>query len=232
MSSLNVNKFESRDALFEALTGDVINALSDGIKEREAASMLLSGGTTPGPLYERLSGQHFAWDKVWFAPTDERWVAPTHDDSNEKLIRNTLLKNKASNAHYIGLKSEGDDPAMGQGETENKLKRLPLPLDVVLLGMGEDGHVASLFPRLSDTREAMSIENKQLCHPVRRGGGDVARLSMTLNALLNAKRIFLLFYGEKKLEVLEKAAQEKTELLPVSFLLHQNHVPVTLYWAQ
>jgi len=231
MSSLNVNRFESRDALFEALTGDVLNALSDGIKERGSASMLLSGGTTPGPLYERLSTQRFAWDKVWFAPTDERWVAPTHDDSNEKLIRNTLLKNEAASAHYIGLKSAGDDPVIGQGETERKLKYLPLPFDVVLLGMGEDGHVASLFPELSDTRDAMSGKNKQLCHPVKRGGGDVARMSMTLNALLNANRIILLFYGEKKLEVLEKAAQEKTELFPVSFLLHQNQVPVTLYWA-
>ena len=121
---------------------------------------------------------------------------------------------------------------VGQSETERKLQRMPLPLDVVLLGMGEDGHVASLFPGLADTRDAMSSENKRLCHPVRRGGGDVARMSMTLNALLDAKRVFLLFYGEKKLDVLEKAVQEKTDQLPISFLLHQNDVPITLYWAE
>ena len=194
--------------------------------------MLLSGGTTPGPLYERLSKQNFSWDKVWFAPTDERWVEPTHTDSNEKLIRNTLLKNEASGAHYIGLKSAGDDPVFGQKETELKLRQLPLPIDVVLLGMGEDGHIASLFPGLADTQNAMSETNKQLCHPVRRGDNDVNRMTMTLNVFLGAKQICLLFFGEKKLEVLENAVQEKTELLPVSFLIHQNQVPVSLYWAE
>lgn len=229
---LQINKFESREALIVSLTADVLEALSSVIGERSVSSMLLAGGNTPGPLYEHLSKQHFPWDRVWVAPTDERWVAPTHEDSNEKLIRGTLIKNEASKIQYMSLKSKADNPVRGQIEIENKLKELPWPPEVVLLGMGEDGHVASLFPGLPDTRDAMSIENTQRCHPVRREGDDVARISITLNTLLNSKRIFLLCYGEKKLKVIEKSAKEKTELFPVSHLLCQDAVPVTLYWAK
>ena len=229
---LQINKFESRKALIASLTADVLKALSSGIGNRSVASMLLAGGSTPGPFYEHLSKQCFSWDKVWVAPTDERWVLPTHDDSNEKLIRGTLIKNEAAKVQYMSLKSKADDPVTGQIEIENKLKELPWPPEVVLLGMGEDGHVASLFPGLSDTRDAMSIQNTQRCHPVRREGDDVARISMTLNTLLNSKRIFLLCYGEKKLKILQKSAKEKTDLLPVSHLLCQNILPVILYWAK
>ena len=81
--NFNDYKFNSRDELFQQLEDDIINALSVGISDRNVASMLLSGGTTPGPLYERLSMRTFDWSRVWFTLTDERWVNPDHPDSNE-----------------------------------------------------------------------------------------------------------------------------------------------------
>ncbi len=158
MTNLVENKFKSRAALFDQLSFDVVERLGAGISGRQAASMLLSGGTTPGPLYEKMSCVELDWQKVYFAPTDERWVAPDHADSNEKLIRDSLLKNNAAVANYVGLKSDGETPLIGQAETERKLAALPRPFDVVLLGMGEDGHFASLFPGLADTKEAMSAD--------------------------------------------------------------------------
>ncbi|MBL4602971.1 MAG: 6-phosphogluconolactonase [Emcibacteraceae bacterium] len=230
--NITENKFDDRDLLIDQLLQDVVVGIKDGISDRDAASVLLSGGTTPGPLYEKLSEVELDWEKVIFAPTDERWVEPDHPDSNEKLIRETLLQNKAASAKYIGLKSNGDDPILGQNETEEKLKLLPMPLDIVLLGMGEDGHVASLFPGLEDTKIAMDLNNKNLCHAVRRGGGDIARMSLTLSCLLSGRKIFLLFYGRKKLEIFTKAKRQQTAELPVSLLLHQDKVPVSLYWAE
>lgn len=232
MMEIIENKFDSRDELQDVLKNDVINGLSAGLVEKGKASMLLSGGSTPGPLYKALSQQQLNWNNVWFAPTDERWVEPDHADSNEKLIRETLLQNNAKAAHYISLKSEGNDPFTGQEQSNNNIATLPLPFDIVLLGMGEDGHVASLFPGLEDTSAAMDDKCVNFCQGIRRGGGDVDRMTMTLNSLMKAKKIILLFYGLKKLAIFEQAKLSKTADLPVSYLLHQHQVPVSLYWAE
>lgn len=230
MNNITKFKFDSREKLFDKLTADVTHDLAAGILKRGAASMLLSGGTTPGPLYEKLSRADLEWENIYFAPTDERWVEPGHRDSNERLMRETLLQGKAALAHYIGLKSSAADPVSGQVETEKNLKILPMPLDTVLLGMGEDGHVASLFPGLDDTKKALE-DDSNLCGPIIRGDGDTPRMTMTLRCLLQSKRIYLLFFGEKKLNVFEKALENKSDQLPVSEILHQNKVPVSLYWA-
>ena len=231
MVKITEYKFENRDELIETLFPTVLDHLKDGIAKRDAASMLLSGGTTPGPLYEKLSNTDLDWEKVWFSPTDERWVEPDHDDSNEKLIRDTLLKNKASNANYVGLKSAPSDPFEGQRETEQKILTLPRPFDVVLLGMGEDGHTASFFPGLEDTKNALNMDTQRLCAGISRGGDDVDRMTMTLKCLIDAKRVFLFFYGQKKLDVFNDAKLGINDKLPVSYLLNQEHVPVSLYWA-
>jgi len=229
---IEIKKYSTRQQLIEELTEDVLIKLEQGIENRERASMLLSGGSTPGPLYEKMSNADFKWDKVWFAPTDERWVDPDHPDSNEKLIRSSLLKNKAGVANYIGLKSPGNDPFDGLKATAGKLADLPLPIDVVLLGMGEDGHFASLFPGLEDTQIAMDISSDRLCYPIRRDGEEHNRMSMTYSAILNSKCIILLFFGAKKHEVFEEASRKVNDTLPISHLLNQSDVPVYLYWSE
>jgi len=140
------HKFDSRDALFRQLLQDVMAGLSFGLECRGQASMLLSGGTSPGALYRMMSDQDIAWDRVWFGLSDERWVALDHPDSNENLVRQTLLTGRAAAANFIGLKSPPDDIIAGQEQTEQRLLDLPRPYDIVLLGMGLDGHTASLFP--------------------------------------------------------------------------------------
>lgn len=228
---VELKKYTSRNELIEELSANVISMLQHGIDRRDAGSMLLSGGSTPGALYNKMSNTSFDWQKVWFAPTDERWVDAGHPDSNEKMIRNTLLINKAAAATYIGLKSDGEDPVAGAQAVEEKLAPMPMPFDVVLLGMGEDGHFASLFPNLEDTRRAMDVNEGSLCYPIRRDGDDHDRMTMTYKSILNAKQIILLFFGESKLRVFEQAAQNVSDHLPISHLLNQSNVPVHLYWA-
>ncbi|MEZ5759438.1 MAG: 6-phosphogluconolactonase [Emcibacteraceae bacterium] len=231
MTKLSEYIFSSREELFQQLELDSLEKLREGILARGKASMLLSGGTTPGPLYERLSKRKFDWDKVWFSLTDERWVNTDHPESNEKLIRNTLIEKEAKKAHLIGLKTPDKDVWEGYKVTEQILKNLPFPSDVVLLGMGEDGHIASLFPGLEDTKTAMDLNNKNLCQAIIRENGEIPRISMTLSALLDTKHIFLLFFGAKKKEVFERARKIKTSDLPVSCILHQESVPISLYFA-
>lgn len=226
------NKFDSRIELIESLSQNVITILSKSIEERDCASMLLSAGSTPGPLYDKMSNADLNWAKTWFGLTDERWVEPDHDDSNEKLIRNSLLKNKAAQAHFLGLKSSHADPMAGQATVRENISNLPSPFDITLLGMGEDGHVASLFPGLSGTMAALSPDNDQICAAIRKPDGETARMTVTLNALLLTKRVYLLFYGSQKLAVYDRAKKAKTDQLPVSYLLHQTKVPISLYWTE
>ncbi len=232
MTNITENKFESRNSLLKALGCDIMQILSNALMERDYASMLLSAGTTPGPLYEALSKEDIDWSKVWLAPTDERWVELDHKDSNEKFITNTLLKNKAKNAHYMSLKSSAETPQLGQKQCRQNIENLPKPYDIVLLGMGEDGHVASLFPQLPDTMDALAPNNDQLCHAIDRPNGQTARMTMTLNNLLTSKRVYLFFYGAKKLAIYEAAKKQRQDQLPVSYILHQNNVPISLYWTE
>ncbi len=231
MSEIKEYKFDSRDDLFGQLLDDVMATLSLSLNSKSQASMLLSGGTSPSTLYEMMSQQTLDWRNVWFGLSDERWVAPDHTDSNEKLVRDTLLTHKAATANFIGLKSAGDDIAQGQEASHQKLLALPRPFDITLLGMGLDGHTASLFPDSADTPVALDAVNKMLCHPIRRGAGETPRMTMTLNALLGSHEIKLLIFGEEKWQVYEQAKVQKSEHQPVSYILNQSQCPVSIYWT-
>lgn len=231
MSQINEYKFDSRDMLFGQLLQDVMSGLSSALKNKSKASMLLSGGTSPGALYEMMSQQTLDWANVWFGLSDERWVAPDHADSNEKLVRKTLLTHKAAEANFIGLKSVAGDIVDGWKDSDQRLQALPRPFDIILLGMGLDGHTASLFPDSADTAVALSESNRMLCHPIRRGEGETPRITMTLNALLKSHETKLLIFGADKWQVYQQARAEKSDSQPVSHLLHQTQTPVSIYWA-
>lgn len=231
MSQISEYKFDSRDELFGQLLQDVMAGLSSALESSDRASMLLSGGTSPGTLYEMMSQQTLDWANVWFGLSDERWVAPDHADSNEKLVHDTLLKNNASAANFIGLKLAVDDIEAGQEMSHQKLQALPRPFDITLLGMGLDGHAASLFPDSADTPAALDTANKMLCHPIRRGEGETPRISMTLNALLGSREIKLLIFGAEKWQVFEQAKALKSAQQPVSHILNQTQTPISVYWA-
>jgi len=224
-------KFTTRKDVEAALLEDCLHELSNGTETNGQSSMLLSGGTTPGNFYKTLSTQDLDWKNIWFGLSDERWVNADHPDSNALLVQQTLLQNNAANAHFIGLKSDGDIQKDGWVQTQKNLADLPKPFDIVLLGMGTDGHTASLFPDSKNIQDALSENNNTLCQPIDRGEGETLRMSMTLNALLNAKEIKLFFFGDEKLDVYNTAKAEKNITYPVSYILHQDKVPVTLYWT-
>lgn len=130
----------------EHLAEDMSECLQSGIAKRSRACLAVSGGRTPEHIFPALANKALPWDRVTITLADERWVDPVHPDSNEGLTRRLLLQGSASKARFVGLKTSHENPFDGHAETETALATLDWPHDVIFLGMGEDGHIASLFP--------------------------------------------------------------------------------------
>ena len=144
--TLAEHRFPTIEGCAEALADALGDSLCRGIAERGWASLALSGGRTPRHILPVLAQREVPWQHVHVTLTDERWVAPDHPDSNEKLVRDTLLVGDASAARFVAMKSAGASPGQAVSGCAERLAGVPRPFDAVLLGMGEDGHIASLFP--------------------------------------------------------------------------------------
>lgn len=229
--------FDDRDALFKQLALDCQQHLRAALAEAGEACLLVSGGSTPSPLYETLSYSDLDWRRIHVALVDERWVDVQHDASNEALIYRTLLRNKAADAPFTGMKTAAATAQEGQTETEQIYRSLPQPFTVALLGMGSDGHTASLFPYAQGLSAALADSNDQLTAAITAQQSEVTgvnteRLSLTLYGLLQSRRLIVLLTGEEKLAVFKTAmTQGAVEEMPIRALLRQNDVPVELYWA-
>jgi len=224
--------FENRDLLEMALTDRIVALLEAGIKERGTGALVVSGGRTPAGLFQRLSRQDLDWEKVVVTLADERWVAPDHADSNARSVEQNLLQNRAAAATFIPHVTSAATPQEGQAELEVSLKQLPETIDVVILGMGEDGHTASFFPNAPELSAAIDPHATQACLAVTPPVAPHPRMTLTLPRLLASKQIFLHLCGDGKTPVLEEAMSDgPAEDMPVRTILRQDHTPVDIYWA-
>ncbi len=212
-----------------ALAQKISELLTDAIARRGRASMALSGGTTPVPLFKALRALALPWDKVTLTLVDERWVDRTHPESNEKLLREHLLSHVPGVA-FIPLKNPGSSPEQGLARSGALLAAIPFPLDVTVLGMGGDGHTASWFPDAPELHEALtSRELLVATHPPDRAE---ARITFTLSTVLNSRQLFLHLNGKDKRVVLDRAlTSNMPQQLPVCAVLHQHQVPLAIYWS-
>ncbi|HHB75283.1 MAG TPA: 6-phosphogluconolactonase [Desulfobulbus sp.] len=225
-------EFSDQNTLTAALAEKIGALLSAGIAKNGRASLVVSGGSTPVALFERLSGLDIAWQDVGVTLVDERWLAPSEVDSNEYLVRQHLLKDKAASAIFIGMKNSAGTAEAGETECAQQLALVPRPFDVLVLGMGGDGHTASLFPGADKLQAATDLSQDKLCMAITPPVAPYERMTLTLPAILNARRIFVHITGEKKKEALEKAlADGPSEVMPIRFILRQKNVPVTVFWA-
>ncbi|HKY81844.1 MAG TPA: 6-phosphogluconolactonase [Sphingobium sp.] len=205
--------------------------LNDAIAARGVASIALSGGRSPRPVLEALAGAAIAWDKVIVTLVDERWVARSHADSNERLVRDTLLRGEAAKARFLGMKTRAADALAGQAAVEAAFKALPWPLDIVLLGMGEDGHTASLFPGAAELAEGLSTSALTLA--VMPPAAPHQRLSLSATAILRSRHIFLQIGGAAKKAVYDKALEGgPVEELPIRLALCQHGVSVEVWISE
>ena len=220
--------FEDRGSLDTALAEHVAGLLAQDIERRGAASLAVSGGSTPKGMFAALSKQELPWHKVWITLVDERWVEPDSDDSNELLVRENLLQNAAQSANFVGLKGSGDSASAALEEVTARVAALPLPLSCAVLGMGGDGHTASWFPQASNLTELLDKSNEALlgsCHPVT---APHERITFTLPPILQAGEIILHITGEEKQQVLAEASERR---YPIAAITEQQTNPASIWWA-
>lgn len=205
--------------------------LADAIATRGVAAIALSGGRSPRPVLEALSAAALDWDKVIVTLVDERWVAPDHADSNERLIRETLLQGKAAKARFVPMKNGAADACLGQADCEAAFAALPWPLDIILLGMGEDGHTASLFPEAKELAEGLATHALTLA--VTPPAAPHQRMSLSASAILKSRHIFLQIAGATKKAVYDQAlAGGPLEELPIRVALCQHDVSVEVWISE
>ncbi len=222
--------FESREAASVAAADFIASCMERRLEQQRRASMIITGGSSPGRCYEALSEAELDWERVDLVLSDERWVPADHEDSNERQAREALTKNKAASATLHPMYSANADIDARVAELNAELRMLPIPFSVALLGMGEDGHFASLFPDAEDLESGLSPDNPELCMAVNTKASPHPRLSLTLSAIARSDAIVLLIFGDAKKTVIEKAKAGDTSY-PVTRLLRQKKAPVHIYWA-
>ena len=225
-------RFPNAVALMQALASDIVASLQEGLAGGRGVSLVVPGGHTPAPLFDRLSEAELDWPNVWVTLTDERWVDAQSSASNERLVREHLLRQAAAHANFVGLKNGQPNPQAGAAASWSAVAQLPRPFDFVLLGMGDDGHMASLFPDSPGLLPAMDLTAPPGCVGMTAPAAPRARLSLNLRALLDARRVALLIVGKAKWDVYERArARGPTVDMPVRALLGQQNVPLSIYWS-
>ncbi len=219
------DKQQLADALAEAVAGN----LKAGVASRGAASLAVSGGSTPARFFKALGARtDVSWDKVTVTLVDERWVDETSDRSNGRLVKANLLQGPASAARFVPLYQGGVEPdATAAG---NAQLSVPTPFDAVILGMGNDGHTASFFPGGDTLAEALTVEGPVIA--IRAPGAGEPRVTLTLKRLLATRALYVHIEGEEKVQTLKRAeAEGPVEDLPVRAILRQTQTPLSIYWC-
>lgn len=223
---IGIETFASREALADAATDALSGALRTG------GLVVVAGGSTPAPVYDRLSRRDLDWPAVTVTLTDERFVDAASDDSNEKMVRAQLLKDRAAAAAFLPLRQGGDWPDDDARSAEAELAP-HLPAAAVLLGMGADGHVASLFPGAPALAAGLDLDGARLCLGVAHAGLEpfVPRITLTASALTRTQLLILLISGEDKRSLIERILADEAFAPPAATFLRQDRCPVRVLWA-
>jgi 6-phosphogluconolactonase len=227
-----LQRFTTLDEAAIALAQQVAAALRDGLALRSAASLAVPGGRTPMPLFHALREADLDWSRVGVTLTDDRWVGETHAASNGALVRRELLVTRAATARFHPL-YDGSATAVGAAASVwQSLAPLPRPFDAVVLGMGDDGHFASLFPGSPGLSAALNPAAPPACVAMQAPSEPASRISLNLAALLATRRLFLFITGNHKRDLLLAAARRDGHaVLPVAALLAQRVPMPEVFWA-
>lgn len=226
-----MQEFKTKPDLQNAAAEWIAQRLEDPLSRRKKATLMLSGGSTPGPIYEKLSHFDIDWRHVTVGLADERWLEETSPASNSAMVRRTLLQNKAASALYTPMKLSGDDPFKSI-EDVAKLYEPALRTDVMILGMGPDAHTLSWFSGARGYKSAIDPENplavtavEAIQSPVT--GEHTRRMTLTQRCVANARHILLIITGEEKKRVFETAATDA----PVSIMHRAAGDALTVFYC-
>jgi len=226
------NTFENGAELAQALAEKVAGTLADAIAARGEALIAVSGGSTPKAFFKALSVKPIAWSKVTITLVDERFVPETSDRSNHALVLNGLLQNEAAKAKFIPLYHAVADVEDAAFLATSDAKRLPRPFDVVILGMGGDGHTASFFPGGNHLEMALNPRTPRSVITMEAQDAGEPRLTFTFSALQDARLLALHIEGQPKKPVIDKAlAEGKDGTLPIGRVIANATSDTEIYWA-
>jgi len=224
--------------LNQAMARDTAQRLREAISAQNQAVLCVSGGKSPIPFFEALSAQTLDWSKVHVTLADERCVGAEHDASNAGLVKNHLLQGPAQAAQWTGLMPEPwmtATPAQWAALASKNVQKIG-PADVLVLGMGEDGHTASLFLTASNLSHALDMAQPDACLSMELtslpANAPYPRITQTMSQLLKARHILLPITSKGKHDVLSQAWLKRSAALPVSYVLHQSQSPVHVWISE
>jgi 6-phosphogluconolactonase len=225
-------EYDSVDEMAEAVAGDVGFIIESAVDARDASLLALPGGKTPLPIFDKLVSAKLPWKKVTIVPTDERLVAVDSELSNARMLAQRFMR---AGARVIPIGGENADVDAAGNIADARLQDLPWPPDLVWLGMGSDGHTASIFagPDLQKALDAPKARRAVGVTPdPLPAEAPVARVTLTRAALLSARTLIITIQGEEKKELLEGAiADGQSSRLPIGRLLAEAEQPIDIHWA-
>lgn len=228
--AVDAHFYDTPDDAAQALANAVAEHLSERLLIAPRASLVVSGGSTPLPFFEALREKPLDWARIDVLLADERWVPEDDKASNTRLVREHLLQGPASEARYLSLKQPGETPADGLAAVEAMLEDLRLPLDVLILGMGIDGHTASLFPDAPELDQALDTDSAEIVAAMTPPSQPQKRITLTLRALSRAGFTALHLKGDDKLKTLKTACSDidKVREMPVRAFLKPG---LQIFWS-
>lgn len=229
---LSLHMFENREELVKALTKEISHQLDRANQIRGKASIAVSGGRTPKNLFSNLSQTEVDWTRTTLTLVDERWVATDNRRSNERLVRDNLLVGRAAFASFVPFYRDDLSAADAEASVEQSFSQIPLPLDVVVFGMGIDGHTASWFGDGDNFEAATDLQSARNVISMRSASAEEPRMTLTLQTLIAARYRALHIEGEEKLATLARALQDgDADQMPVRHILQQSKIETGIFWA-
>ena len=226
------NIFDNGAALAQALAERVAGVLSEAVASRGSASMAVSGGTTPKAFFKALSAFNIDWSRVTITLVDERFVPETSDRSNHALVSAGLLQDKAAVARFIPLYHSDVSAEDAANLATDATKDICRPFDVVILGMGGDGHTASFFPGGNNLERALDPATPRGVITMEAGGAGETRLTFTFSALQDARLLVLHIETDGKKPVIDRAlAEGKDSALPIGRVIGNAASDTEIYWT-
>ena len=223
---MKLETYPDREFLMLGLANVIAGQLADFLRREGKATLSVPGGTTPGPIFDTLSGVDLDWANVAVVLNDERWVPESSERSNTRLLRERLLRGRAAQARLVPLYAPAEQPEEMLAALEDGL-RPHLPISVLLLGMGMDMHTASLFPGADRLEEALS-SSALILMPMRAEAAGEPRITLTAPVLREAFNIHILITGPEKRAALERAMTLTSMEAPVRAVLDN----ATVHWAE
>lgn len=227
---MQIRYFFTAAELNQRFADDVAAQLASAIAERGVATLVVSGGRTPQGFFKELAAKTIDWSKVTITLADDRFVPLQHEASNERLVRESLLIDQAKSAQFVSLYA--DYPTAEQAAAELNLRVAKLPtFDVVILGMGEDGHTASLFPCSAELAQGLADDAADLLatNPTT---APHQRISFSRRRLQDSRAVFVHLVGESKLQVLKQAASgDDVSQMPIRVFIKQAQPELTVMFA-